>query len=130
MEPGAFFLIILLSLCVYLLFIREYFLTRHGFKCKRCGGCCKYLVTLTKGETDAIKKLGYRDFMSRGGIFGFNKYIRHANGYCMFLGFKDGITYCKLEDVKPRICRDFPCKKGLFGKKYDARCRNFYYKLY
>jgi Fe-S-cluster containining protein len=131
MELGALFLIAVLLCCFYLLFIRDYLLARRKFKCRRCGKCCRYLVSLSKEEAEKIKKAGYKDFLSRTGFFGVKKYVRHAaNGYCMFLVFRDGISYCQLEHIKPKICRNFPVINGLFGKKCDPRCTNFHGQLY
>jgi Fe-S-cluster containining protein len=123
MEPGAVIWIITFFFCIYVLFLREYFLARRKFKCKRCGQCCKLLVDLNEDDIRKIKKAGHADFISD------KKCLKRVNGYCMFLVFRDGVSCCSIEDIKPKICRNFPNKKGIFGKKYDTRCKNFHYKV-
>lgn len=96
---------------------RPYFLNKKKFKCCRCGECCKLRVLLTKEEIEAIKKAGYSDFVDKDG------WIKKKDKHCIFLKFKEGISYCKIEKIKPKICKDFPEKKGLFGKYRDIRCK-------
>lgn len=114
---------ILLLAVLYLLLIRGYFLSRRKFRCLRCGNCCKLRVKLNKREIDLIEKNGHRDFMNKG-------CIKRINGYCNFLTLKNGITSCQIENIKPEICKDFPLKKGFFGRKVDGRCKVYENKLF
>jgi Fe-S-cluster containining protein len=108
---------------LYILFFRPYVLARRRFKCLRCGNCCRLSVTLEDSEIRLLEKNGYKDFLDERG------FIRKKEGFCQFLKFKDGKTYCSIESIKPRICKRFPLKKGPLGKKIDTRCKYFYLKL-
>jgi Fe-S-cluster containining protein len=109
---------ILLGLIIlYLLFV-EYLYTRKKFKCLRCGDCCRLIVRLNEEDKKRLKKNGYRNFVDKLG------FLKRINGHCIFLGMKNGIAECGIEKIKPEVCRHFPEKRGLFGKKRDRRCRS------
>jgi len=64
-------------------------------------------VRLNKEDIKRIKKAGYDDFSE------FDHHIkrlvlRHVDGDCVFLGKKDGEYYCKIYNIRPRICRLYP----------------------
>ncbi|MEK6833712.1 MAG: YkgJ family cysteine cluster protein [Nanoarchaeota archaeon] len=112
--------IILAILFIYFIFIRGYILAKRKFKCLRCGKCCGFIVNLPKEDIEKIKEAGYKDF-----IEGKNQ-LKKVNGYCIFMTLDKGICSCKLENsVKPQICKNFPHKRGLFGRKADYRCSSF-----
>jgi Fe-S-cluster containining protein len=106
---------------IYFIFIHEHILARKEHKCIRCGKCCRLRVDLSEEEISKIKKLGYKDFYTK------NNHMKKINGNCVFLKFKNGISFCEIQNTaKPSICKNFPKKRGLFGKAYDYRCRSFW----
>lgn len=120
-----FILLCFLFFIAYLYFIRDYILVRLKFRCLRCGECCKLKVKLTEGEIKKIKEFtGRKDFYE--GII-----MKRINGKCIFLECKDNKTYCRIENIKPKVCKDFPFKKGIFNlPKVDSRCKFYYGKLF
>ncbi len=121
MKLVAIIDIILVILFLYLIFIHQYVLGRRKFKCLRCGKCCGFRINLPKEDIAKIKKAGYKDFLEKG------NQLKRVNGYCIFMNLDDGITSCKLENsAKPIICKNFPHKKGFFGREADYRCRSFW----
>ncbi len=118
---------VILALLVYIAFLRGYFLRRREFKCLRCNTCCKLLVMLSKEDIERINNRGYKDFLDIKG-----KHLRRKNGYCIFFNNNNNnnISECSINDIKPQICRKYPNLKGIFGKKYDQRCKNFHKKLF
>lgn len=121
---GNILIAIVLLFILYMVFARAHVLARKKFKCLRCGHCCRLRVKLSKQEIEEIKKKGHVNFMSRLG------YIKRKNGYCQFLEFKDGKTECSLEDIKPKVCKKFPSRKGLIGEKIDTRCKTCHGKFW
>jgi Fe-S-cluster containining protein len=121
MELLTLFDIVLGLAIIYFIFIHEYVLARKKYKCIRCGKCCKLRVDLSEEDINKIKKAGYKDFLTK------DNNLKKINGYCLFMTLDNGITSCKLEKSgKPSICRNFPEKRGIFGKAYDYRCRSFW----
>ncbi len=86
-----------------------------GFHCIRCHACCRQpgYVRLKPGEAETIA--GYLgmdilEFTSRFTILTKDRQalslIEKENGACLFLDEKG----CKINDVKPQQCLDFPHK--------------------
>ena len=123
MKSGGFIELGIIILMLYVSVFREYVLNRRRFKCLRCGNCCKLLVKPSKEEIEKIKKAGYKDFLDKKG------YLKKVNGSCLFLKINKGLNYCSIQNIKPKICNDFPIKKGIFGKKADMRCKVYYGKF-
>lgn len=84
------------------------------FKCKMCGNCCNMhgYVRLEDGEVDALAKfldISTSNFISeytemmpdRSGL----TLTEFSNGRCVFLETDNS---CKVNDVKPQQCKDFP----------------------
>ncbi|MBS3078680.1 YkgJ family cysteine cluster protein [Candidatus Pacearchaeota archaeon] len=117
--------IIIILIFVYIFYFREFILAKREFKCLRCGNCCKLRVRLNKQDIKRIENAGYGDFLDKEG-----KNLKRINGYCKFLILDNGITSCRIQDLKPEICNGFPRGKGLFGKKVDIRCKACANKLY
>jgi Fe-S-cluster containining protein len=103
---------------IYLFVIKEYLYQRKPFKCLRCGDCCKLKVKINKDDEKRLKKNGYNNFLDE------KRFLKKINGNCIFIGMKNGFAFCQIDKIKPEICRNFPEKKGLFGKKRDHRCRS------
>ena len=85
------------------------------FKCMGCGACCRQTgyVRLTPAEPDTIAEflgMDVRDFIEaytcltrdRIGL----SLIDAPDGACIFLDK----TGCRINQVKPRQCRDFPIR--------------------
>src|SRR3989338_6250988 len=98
-------------------------LNKSTFRCDSCAQCCKaFDVKLFKEDIRRIKKAGYDEdfFMEPDGISRKpNDYVlRKQNGQCVFLGKRSGKYYCKIYDIRPKICRKYP----FFGKDVES-CR-------
>lgn len=86
------------------------------FKCQMCGSCCNMhgYVRLEDGEVDVIAKfLGvttsdfisqYTEIMPDRSCLTLTEF---SDGRCIFL---DEDNSCKINDVKPQQCKDFPDK--------------------
>jgi Fe-S-cluster containining protein len=86
----------------------------ENFSCKRCGECCRELIVkLYKKEIDDIKKAGFgKDF------FSYDPHIRShvlkkTRGKCIFLGKKEREFYCRIYEIRPRVCREYPFVNSL-----------------
>ncbi len=107
-------------------------LTPSNFECNRkCADCCKYLtVKLSKKDISAIKREGYDEkfFME------FDNHIRSPvlkiKGKCVFLGKKKDKYYCKIYELRPKVCRQYPflnsneierCKPALLKYKFKSK---------
>jgi Fe-S-cluster containining protein len=128
METSSIVINTIITLIVYYIFyLREFVLAkRYGFKCQRCGNCCKLRVKMFPEDIKSLEETGHKkeDFLYK------NKYLKKINGYCVFLTLNNGITSCSIENNKPYVCRRFPIGKGIFGKKIDIRCRTCAFKLF
>lgn len=112
----------LILILIYVYFIHEYILGKRKFKCLRCGKCRKLRVVLPNEDIEKIKKAGYKDF-----LIGNSRVLKKVNGNCIFIKTKNGITSCTLENkAKPALCKRYPVKKGILGKRHDFRCRSFW----
>jgi Fe-S-cluster containining protein len=86
-------------------------LTPETFKCDRtCADCCKYLtVKLDKKDINKIKKAGYdQDFFLKFDNFIESPVLKLTDKGCIFLIKKDSYYYCKIYDIRPKVCRDYP----------------------
>jgi len=75
---------------------------RH-FNCTQCGKCCTLSVEPTEDDIKRIEMLGHRrlNFMRNG-------MLRKVKGRCMFLEKRDGRAFCRIHEMKPKVCRDYP----------------------
>lgn len=85
------------------------------FKCESCGKCCdsySFWMSNRSYEDDPkeIKRLieyhGCAPVRGENGILGINIPLT-----CIYLGWKDGKSYCKIHDKKPIVCKEYYCKK-------------------
>lgn len=79
------------------------------FTCQRCGNCCTQFkrVRITKAE---LKQIAKRCSIPWQQLRKFKKLEREGNNYylkfpCMFLNPDKS---CRIYDIRPQICRDFP----------------------
>lgn len=92
------------------------------FECKKCGACCKWEGVVVLNPDDIRRIANYLTIDDEKFITGYtkeddNKTVlknKPESSSCIFL--KD--DRCKIWDVKPRQCAEFP-------KKYDKRCPGF-----
>lgn len=73
------------------------------FECTQCGKCCTLSVEPSEEDIKRIEMLGYRhmNFLRKG-------FLRKRDGICMFYEKRDGLAFCKIHEMKPRVCRDYP----------------------
>ena len=109
------------------------------FECKRCGDCCHRDWDLKLDPETIIKWMRERrDDLLHHVVFhprfllhpeysdyqpiliidnGHILFGNHQKHVCPFLLKKpDGKTSCKINDVKPRVCKEFPFQTGADGK--------------
>ncbi len=84
-----------------------------SFNCKRCGYCCTLVPRLGFFEMIKIWLKGNRNFIEKDGAG--RRCIKLVDGDCYFLERKDGKTSCRIYDVRPQTCRDFP-----YGEKNNT----------
>jgi Fe-S-cluster containining protein len=88
------------------------------FECKRCGKCCQgdtWLRNLINpGDIEMWKKLG-RDDILKFVCACCNRFIDPDNNNmpwkkqnCPFLEFHNGQALCRIYEVRPQTCRNFP----------------------
>lgn len=86
-----------------------------SFRCLRCGACCKWEgpVRITEAEADAIAEylgLPVRDFLRDYTCLAPDRrslsLLEKEDGSCFY--YDDETKSCRIQDVKPRQCRDFP----------------------
>ena len=96
-------------------------LSPKTFKCDSCAECCKaFEVKLFREDIERIKKAGHDgdfflepDMISRKP----DEYVlRKQDGQCVFLGKKKGKYFCRIYEIRPKICRKYP----FFGKKIKS----------
>ncbi|MCK5283230.1 MAG: YkgJ family cysteine cluster protein [Nanoarchaeota archaeon] len=78
-----------------------------GFRCKRCGECCKASPKLSDEDIRRILKLGIKKEYFVENING-KDYMMIKDNVCVFLGKKEGMYYCKIYGARPEICRMYP----------------------
>jgi len=73
------------------------------FKCLQCGKCCTLTVEPDEEDIKKIEMLGHRrmNFLRDGNL-------RKLNGACIFLEKRNGVYFCKIHEMKPRVCRKYP----------------------
>jgi len=100
------------------------------FTCKRCGGCCGH-VPWRKSEYKAVRSVAEKlrvSFMKQNFdghiVYLTKKHVAVINGgaknatpenmACPFIGTgKDGMTFCKVYEYRPEICRIFGSRPDL-----------------
>ncbi len=100
-----------------------------AFVCKRCGNCCRREgeVVITPDEAVAIaaflgvaEEVFMRDFVA---LSADRRELVLAGGEsrpCRFLEETASGPRCKIQDVKPRQCRDFPLRWNYPGWEKDC----------
>ncbi len=79
-----------------------------GFKCKKCGACCRQQpADLTIEEQKEIEAQGYKDFLDApDSVADSVRIIRRKNdGSCFFLGSNNE---CMIYEIRPSDCRLAP----------------------
>jgi len=86
-------------------------LTPESFDCNRkCADCCKDLtVKLAKKDIEAIKREGFDSgfFLDYDTHIG-SPVLKLENGKCVFLVKKKDRYYCKIYEIRPKVCRVYP----------------------
>lgn len=97
------------------------------FRCVRCGNCCRWAgyVKLTDPEIVAIAEylgVSVAEFTARftklAGNRRFLSLIEKLDGTCIF--FEEEPAGCRINQVKPQQCRDFPEKWNFPG--WEKEC--------
>lgn len=92
--------------------------------CEQCGTCCDgYTFWMTNRSYDddptEIKKLiefhGLRTMKNSKGELGI-----HIPSKCINLEMKDGKPSCKIEAIKPVVCREYYCEKVIAKALQEA----------
>ena len=107
-------------------------LTPSTFLCKRCADCCRYLtVKLSKKDIEAIKDKSYKeDFFIKFDRYIKSPVLKNKDEGCVFLGKKEGKYYCKIYNIRPKVCRKYPfvesdkvesCKPKLLRFKFREK---------
>jgi len=117
---GSFIFAGIFLVLIVLIFYESHIIIKNGFRCLRCGLCCKLKVVPSKEDIERIKNAGYKNFLING------KYIKKINGNCMFIKFKKGKAICRINNIKPGLCKRFPIKHSFFWKQMDVRCKRMY----
>jgi len=78
---------------------------KQGFKCIRCGNCCKIKAKLEDIDINRIKKVNDSDFYTVEEGRYFLKLINHN---CIFYSEKDKKGFCKIYNNRPEGCRKYP----------------------
>jgi len=85
------------------------------FNCKCCGYCCTLIPKISFLEMLKIWVNGYKGFTTRDGSG--RRCIRIVAGDCFFLERKGKFSSCKIYNLRPRVCRDYPYgEKNNFGE--------------
>ena len=99
----------------------------EGFSCRQCGDCCKFLDyhdALTTADVKKWQRMGRQDILNR---VGFSQKADGTPTYriwvepgstkrdeqCPFLKHlpAENRWICRIHDVKPRICREYPVSR-------------------
>ena len=96
-------------------------INKKTFRCRRCGECCKkYTIRLLKDDIKRIKNKCYNEvyFLDKETIGPYKgKFIlKKINERCVFLKKKDNTYFCKIYDIRPKICKQYP----FFGKSIES----------
>jgi len=85
-------------------------------KCKQCGNCCtnKRTDRIPIDKSDILnwkEKKAYHlftiDMMKEWNMFGITGKFGNEMGTCPFLLYFDGKYFCGIQDLKPKVCREF-----------------------
>lgn len=99
-----------------------------AFRCRRCGNCCRWrgIVRVTAQEVDAVAafmEMTPEEFIGRYTCLTADRrslsLTEDAEGRCVFLEETEP-PRCRIEQVKPRQCRDFPEKWNFPG--WEKEC--------
>jgi Fe-S-cluster containining protein len=99
----------------------------EGFSCRQCGDCCKLLAyhdALTAADVKLWERTGRQDILEWVGVFRmidgeptYRIWVVPGTGklaeQCPFLKRlpAENRWICRIHDVKPRICRDYPVSR-------------------
>ena len=92
------------------------------FQCVRCGACCRWEgpVRVTEAEVDAIAaylNIPVRDFLRDHTVLTADRrslsLLEKPDGSCCY--YDDQTRSCRIQDVKPAQCRNFPDKWNFPG---------------
>jgi Fe-S-cluster containining protein len=101
---------------------------QEKMECLRCGICCtRHQAFVTAEDIERITaSLGItvdeweRQYDDSRWRYSEYNLIRHVNGGCAFLTYKDGVAACAIHPVKPECCRNWApgpgrreCREGL-----------------
>lgn len=104
----------------------------EGFKCRRCGNCCKWhgYVRLKDCEVDKIAeflKLEVGEFLDKYTVLTPDRralsLTERANGECCFYDAESSL--CVIQEVKPQQCRDFPLRWNFEGWENECEGAKF-----
>ena len=82
--------------------------------CNKCAECCKNFpfVRLSQTESSLIRnysELHIDQFAEKIEKEQRNYFLRfNEDGDCYFLGYENGIYYCKIYEIRPGICKIYP----------------------
>lgn len=79
-------------------------------RCKRCGYCCTLIAKITFLEMLRIMLRGYLNFAEKDPKG--RRCIKLISKDCYFLVRKDRTTRCRIYNIRPQVCRDFPSKEA------------------
>ncbi len=83
--------------------------------CSRCGECCTPVLPITLDEYKTIKKfIKDNDIKPTEMLRGDNFYVK-----CCFYDFEE--KKCKINDVKPEVCKNFMCNSSEEKIKKDIK---------
>ena len=95
-----------------------------GFKCNRCGNCCTnldaYYTTVSEADIRIWEEQGRNDIlewvqplMARNIVLSYDIWVDPETGEdadgCPWLEFDEhGLAECRIHDLKPEVCREYP----------------------
>lgn len=88
----------------------------EGFKCKQCGRCCLAtehadicIEDIKRWKKAGRENLFTDDMIIEWDYFGASGLFRNfRTSRCPFLRKRKDKYYCKIQDIKPEFCRQFP----------------------
>ncbi len=94
-----------------------------SFRCVNCGFCCRNEPPdINLKEQQKIESKGFENFLTPPVKAGDKNIRRKKDGSCFFLG---KLNICKIQDVKPSICRLEP----FIITKYDDKTNKIFLDL-
>jgi Fe-S-cluster containining protein len=104
-------------------FENVYFPDSVGFRCVKCGFCCKNNPPdLTLEEYQKIVSMGFKNFLEPSHRSGDRRIRRKEDRTCYFLTKENT---CQIHEIKPSICRLDPFNIS----KYDYKTNTIYLNL-